>query len=207
MKSDDDNVLGKGIEAIFQRTAHLRQGGEKTIELPNGVISREGDELVIRMMLGPEDDIRGAVDVLKQMSDSGMLDDLQDHRKIRSQVADHIEMARMAMDDGDLESAIEELETCLRMNDSPAVRYNLAVMLEKADRTERAVKEYRRVLKADPRDVEALNNLGILYYEKGDITRSMEMYERAVKIRPSISEGMKKNGLFGKRFGFRKMMD
>ena len=206
MKSDDEKVLGKGIEAIFQRTAHLREGAEKTIELPNGVISREGDELTIRLALGPEDDIRGAVDVLKEMSDNGMLDELQDKRKMRSRMAEHIEMARMAMDDGDMDSAIEELENCLRMNEVPEVRYNLALLLEKAGQADRAIREYRNVLKINPRDVESLNNLGLLYYEKGDFTRAMSMYEKAVKLRPSISEGAK-NGLFGKRFGFRKLSD
>lgn len=206
MKSDDEKVLGKGIEAIFERTAHLRDGAEKTIELPNGVIVRQGDELTIRLALGPEDDIRGAVDVLKEMSDNGMLDDLQDSRKVRSRMAEHIEMARMAVDDGDMDSAIEELENCLRMNDAPEVRYNLAVLLETARQPDRAMKEYRKVLKADPKDVEALNNLGMLYYEKGDFTRAMSMYEKAVKLRPSISDGAK-DGLFGKRFGFRKLTD
>jgi len=206
MKSDDEKVLGKGIEAIFERTAHLRRGGEKTIELPNGVISREGDELTIRLALGPEDDIRGAVDVLKEMADNGMLDELQDPGKIRSRMAEHIEMARLAMDDGDFDSAIEELENCLRVNDVPEVRYNLAVLLEKAGKVERAMKEYRKVIKSNPKDLEAVNNLGLLYYEKGDFTRAMNMYEKAVKLQPSISDGAA-NGLFGKRFGFRKLSD
>ena len=50
MKSDE-NVLGKGIEAIFQKTAHLRQGDEKTLELPNGTIRRMGNEIIIRLVM------------------------------------------------------------------------------------------------------------------------------------------------------------
>lgn len=206
MKSDDEKVLGKGIEAIFERTAHLRKGGEKSIELPNGVISREGDDLTIRLKLGEDDDIRGAIDVLAEMAQNGLLDELQDAGKVRSQMAEHLEMAQLAMEDGDLTSAIDELENLLRVSDVPAVRYNLAVMLEKAGKPDQAMREYRKVLRTDPEDVEAMNNLGKLYYGKGDFTRAMSMYEKAVKIRPGISKGAK-DGLFGKRFGFRKLSE
>ena len=206
MKSDDEKVLGKGIEAIFERTAHLRKGGEKSIELPNGVIIREGDDLTIRLKLGEDDDIRGAIEVLFEMAGNGLLDELQDASKVRSQMADHLEMAQLAMQDGDLESAIDELENLLRMNEVPAVRYNLAVMLEKAGRKDQAMKEYRKVLKSAPKDVEAMNNLGKLYYAKGDFARAMSLYEKAVKIKPDISKGSK-DGLFGKRCGFRKLTE
>lgn len=203
MKSDDEKVLGKGIEAIFERTA-LRKSDEKNIELPNGVISRTGDELTIRLNLGEDDDIRGAIEVLYQMAGNGLLDELQDARKVRTKISDHLEMAQLAMEDGDLDSAIDELENLLRMNDAPAVRYNMAVMLERAGQVDQAMREYRKVLKANPKDVEAMNNLGKIYYAKGDFTRAMNMYEKAVKLKPSISKGSK-DGLFGKKFGFRKL--
>lgn len=206
MKYDDEKVLGKGIEAIFERTARFGKTDEKTIELPNGVISREGDELTIRLKLGKDDDIRGAVLVLMEMADSGMLDELQDANKIKSKISDHLEMAQLAMEDGDHESAIAELQSCLKINDIPTVRYNLAVLLDVAGQTEKAVRNYRRVLKASPKDVEAMNNLGKIYYAKGDFTRAMTMYEKAVKLRPSIGNDAK-DGLFGKRFGFRRLAE
>lgn len=206
MKSDDEKVLGKGIEAIFERTAHLAKDAEKSIELPNGVIVREGDDLTIRLKLGEDDDIRGSIEVLMEMAQNGLLDELQDKGKIRSQIVEHLEMAQLAMEDGDINSAIDELENCLRINDIPTVRFNLAVLLERSKKTDKAMREYRKVLRGNPNDVEALNNLGKLYYAKGDFTRAMSMYEKAVKLRPSISENAK-DGLFGRRFGFRKLTE
>ena len=193
MKSDDEKVLGKGIEAIFERTAHLMKGTGKTLELPNGVICREGDDLIIRLRLGENDDIRGALQELTEMARSGMLDQLMDKSKIRSQISDHLEMAQMAIEDKDAESAIGELENCLKLSDLPDVRFNLALMLEKAGDTDKAMKQYRLVIKANPKDVEAMSNLGRLYYAKGDFTRAMEIFERAVKINPSSARARKRD--------------
>lgn len=206
MKSDDEKVLGKGIEAIFERTAHLMKGAGKTIELPNGVICREGDDLIVRLQIGANDDIRGALEELAEMARSGMLDDLVDRGKIRTQISEHLEMAQLAIEDKDSESAITELENCLKLNDIPAVRYNLALMLEKSGETDRAMKQYRLVIKTNPKDVEAMSNLGRLYYDKGDFTKAMEIFERAVKQNPNLGDGSKE-GLFPKRFGFKKMVD
>jgi len=206
MKSEDENVLGKGIEAIFERTARPDAENTKTIELPNGVIIREGDELTIRLQLDKDDNIRGAVEVLTEMSLNGMLDSLQDPNKIRSRIVDHLEMAQMAMEDGDHQSAIDELQNCLKISDIPTVRYNLALMQELSGNLDKAVRNYKRVIKTSPRDIQALNNLGKIYYRKGDFTRAMTIYEKAVKLKPNIGKGTK-NGFFGKRFGFRTLAD
>ena len=206
MKSDDDNVLGKGIEAIFQRTAHLMKGAGKTLELPNGVICREGDDLIIRMRIAENDDIRGAVEELSEMARCGMLDQLMDKSKIKSQIADHLEMAQLAIEDKDIESAVTELENCLKLNDMSDVRYNLALIFETAGEPEKAMKQYRLTLKTNPKDSEAMCNLGRLYYSKGDFTRAMEIFERAVKLNPNLGNESK-DGLFPKRFGFKKMVE
>ena len=113
MKSDE-NVLGKGIEAIFEKTAHRRKGGEKTLELPNGVIRREGDELIITLNLGEDDDIRGAVEELAEAAKTGMLDTLVDTEKLKKRFKDRIEMAQMAFEDGDIPAALDEYKEALK---------------------------------------------------------------------------------------------
>lgn len=205
MKSDDEKVLGKGIEAIFQRTAHLMKGAGKTLELPNGVIGREGDDLIIRLKIGEKDSIRGLLEELAEMARNGMLDELVDAGKLKNRIGEQLEMAQMAIDDNDAESAVTELESYLKLDDKPDVRFNLALVLERNGETDKAMKQYRQVIKANPKDVEAMSNLGRLYYEKGDFTRAMGIFEQAVKIRPGLSDAAEKGGLFPKRFGFKKM--
>lgn len=204
MKSDSDNVLGKGIEAIFQRTARFMKEHGKTLELPNGVIFREGEDLIIRLRIEESEDIRRVVEELNNMAQNGMLDQLMDRTKVKSKASEHREMAQMAIDENDLNAAVNELEQGLSLQESPDARYNLARVLEARGQNDKAIQNYRLVLKANPKDVEAICNLGRIYYDKGDFTRAMELFERAVKIRPKLADSTRE-GLFPGRFGYRKM--
>ena len=47
-------------------------------------------------------DIRGAVEELSEAAKAGMLDQLVDLKKMRSNLEDHLEMARLALDEQDL---------------------------------------------------------------------------------------------------------
>lgn len=206
MKSDE-NVLGKGIEAIFQRTAYLRQGGEKTLELPNGMIRREGDELIIRLSLGDDEDIRGAVEDLHHAAQAGVLDSLVDLSKIKDRLKEHLKLAFSAAQDGDYEAAEQEYKNALRGFESPEILYNLAFVCEELKKPETAIKYYVKALKLAADDVPTLNNLGILYYKKGDFDKAMDLYNQALKVNPSMSGKAKTGDLFGPRFGLKKISD
>jgi tetratricopeptide (TPR) repeat protein len=199
MKSED-NILGKGIEAIFQKTSHLKSGEAKTLELPNGTIRREGDELIIRLVLGEDDDIRGAVEELAAAAQSGMLDQLVDLVKIRKLTGDHIEMAMMAAHEKDFDSAIDEYKAALKLTESPDIRFNLALVYEDAGKLETAIKQYLKILKANPSHVPALNNIGRLFSKRGDIGEAMEYYHQALKADPRLTEKAGSGDLFAPRF-------
>jgi tetratricopeptide (TPR) repeat protein len=204
MKSDSDNVLGKGIEAIFQRTARFMKEHGKTLELPNGVIFREGEDLIIRLRIEESEDIRRVVEELNSMAQNGMLDQLMDRTKVKSKAAEHLEMAQMAIDENDLNAAVNELEQGLSLQESPTARYNLGRVFESRGQSDKAIQNYRLVIKTNPKDVEATCNLGRIYYDRGDFTRAMELFERAVKLRPKLAD-CTREGLFPGRFGYRKM--
>ncbi len=206
MKSDSENVLGKGIEAIFKRTAHFMKEHGKTLELPNGVIYREGDDLIIRLKMDEREDIRQVVDNLNSMAQNGMLDQLTDKTKVRSKAAEHLEMAQMALNENDLAAAISEMEQSLHLQDSSDIRYNVGRVYESLGQIDKAIKNYRHAIKSNPKDVEAICNLGRIYYDKGDFTRAMELFERAVKLQPKLADSSK-GGLFPSRFGYKKMAD
>ncbi len=206
MKSDE-NVLGKGIEAIFQRTAHLRQGGEKTLELPNGMIRREGNELIIRLSLGDDEDIRGAVDDLHQAAQAGVLDSLVDLSKMKEHLKEHLELGFSSAQEGDFEAAEQEYKTALRTLESPDILYNLGFICEELRKPDAAIKYYARALKLAPDDVPTMNNLGSLYYKKGDFSKAMDLYNQAMKVNPALSGKGKSGELFGPRFGLKKIAD
>ena len=204
MKSDD-NVLGKGIEAIFEKTAHLRQGNDKTLELPNGTIRRMGNEILIRLIMDDEWDIRGAVEELSAAAQAGMLDQLVDAKKMRSNLEDHLEMARLALEENDLETAQDEYVEALKMEDHTHIRFNLAIIYEDLNKHDAAAKQYRKIIKADPSFYQALNNLGLIYYKKGNFTKAMDLFQKAVQIEPRLSEMASGGELLAPRFGYRKI--
>ncbi len=203
--NSEENVLGKGIEAIFRKTARLKESVDKTLELPNGTIQREGDNLIIRLNLGKDDDIRGAVEELANAARSGMLDQLVDARKIKNQLTEHLELAEIAIADKDFQAAIEEYLSALKISDNADIRYNLALTYDLAGDIDSAVKQYRKVLKKQPDAAYALNNLGLIYYHKGDLTRAMDYYHRAVQADSRISEKSVDGQLFAPRFGLKKI--
>jgi len=204
MKSDE-NVLGKGIEAIFQKTAHLKAGEAKTLELPNGTIMREGSELVIRLQLDEYQDIRAAVEELAEASKAGMLDQLVDESKVKSKLQEHVELAFIAWDDKDYQSSMDEFKAVLKINNHPNVRFNLALLYEYMGKTDTAIKQYMKVIKLSPKHVEALTNIGILYNKKGNLTKAMDYYQKAVSIDSKIADKGKAGDLFPPRYERRKV--
>jgi tetratricopeptide (TPR) repeat protein len=206
MKSDDkEDVLGKGIEAIFQRTAHLRDSQTKKLELPNGTIHREGNDLLIRLSIGKDGDVKSAVAELHQAAQSGLLDQLADQSQLRSQFSEHVDLANMAIQEGDRNSAIEEYKLALKIIDHHDVRFNLAILYEDVKKPDMAIKHYLKILESNPDDSGAMNNLGLLYYRKGDYSKSMDLYQKAIKVNPKMASSGSAGELFGPRHGIRKL--
>lgn len=61
-------------------------------------------------------------------------------------------------------------------------RYNKAVTLYALGRYDEAQAEYETVLTAHPNDVDALNNLGTIYADKGNLDRAKELFDRALAV-------------------------
>ncbi|HET9701352.1 MAG TPA: tetratricopeptide repeat protein [Burkholderiales bacterium] len=60
---------------------------------------------------------------------------------------------------------------------------------------------YRRVLEADPRNVDALNLLGVLHSQTGDLPRACEALERAVAAKPQYAEANANLGMVLRQAG------
>ena len=73
--------------------------------------------------------------------------------------------------------------------------FNLANVYRKKGLTEKAMHEYREVLKRDDRHFSANNNLGILYAMKGRNQEAVERFKKAIEISPDNKEARYNIGL------------
>ena len=63
-------------------------------------------------------------------------------------------------------------------------QFQLAVRHQTQGSDEEALKHYRAVLAADPRNVRAHNNLGLLYYRRGSTREAVDYFRRAIALDP-----------------------
>ncbi len=204
IKPDDENVLGKGIEAIFARTARFIQN-EKTLDLPNGIVQYDGDELIIRLQVTKDTDIRKSLEELAEMARNGLLDQLVNVDKFKGMIREHLEMYELALEEDDTLAAIDELKSILKTTELPDVRYNLAVLFEKMNKPDIAIRQYIKALKTQPKDIATMNNLGRLLYDRGNFSEAMDYYQKMLQLDPALSDKGKDGGLFAPRFGLKKL--
>jgi len=83
--------------------------------------------------------------------------------------------------------AVERARTALaRLGDAPAVQFTYAAALERSGAWDDAVKQFRKLLAADPNNGTALNYLGYMFADKGvHLEEAREMLIKAVKSDPS----------------------
>ena len=63
-----------------------------------------------------------------------------------------------------------------------------AVRAQQSGRLDEAADAYRRILEADPKEADALNNLGIIFAQRGDFAAASDCLARALEVRPDSSE-------------------
>ncbi len=81
--------------------------------------------------------------------------------------------------------AIEALEKALeRLPDQPQIALALALAHQEAGQTDQAKKAYEALLKAEPNNVVALNNLAWMYHQDSD-DRALAMAEKAYELSPN----------------------
>ncbi|MDO8963001.1 MAG: tetratricopeptide repeat protein [Coriobacteriia bacterium] len=73
-------------------------------------------------------------------------------------------------------------------------RLSLAYALQKAGRTDEAIKEYDTVLKADPKNTAALYNTGVIYMARGESRKAEAWWWRALDAEPTHALAAKSLG-------------
>jgi tetratricopeptide (TPR) repeat protein len=93
----------------------------------------------------------------------------------------------VAHQSGNLGHAIEHVKRAAELAPSTALYHaNLGEMCRLAKRTDEAIAEGQKALALQPDYPDALSNLGIAFYEKGDFAAAIACYERAMGLKPNF---------------------
>ena len=94
----------------------------------------------------------------------------------------------LAQSEQDVQDAITSFRRALTLAPRHALaRYNLALVLKRADRLPEAVDELRRAIEIEPR-AEAHYTLGVIYWHQGDLERAAEALRAATAAQPDYPE-------------------
>lgn len=94
----------------------------------------------------------------------------------------------LAQSEPDVEEAIRSFRRALELAPGHTLaRYNLALVLKRADRLAEAIDELHRVIAIAPR-AEAQYTLGVIYWHQGDLDRAVAALQGAVAAEPSYAD-------------------
>ena len=136
------------------------------------------------------------LDVLMEMSATlqaaGRLTEALDFLRQAEAVApgDHhilVEQGKSLSDLGRLAEAEQVLRRACRVRDA-AAEYNLATVLDRAERWDEARTHYEQALAINPFHTRAMNNLGVGLDRRGQTQAALSLYQRALTIAPDDSE-------------------
>lgn len=94
----------------------------------------------------------------------------------------------LAQSEQDYEAAIQTFRKALELAPGHALaRYNLALVLRRADRLDEALQELQRSIASDPR-AEAYYTMGVIYWHQGKLDRALEALRSAVGLKPGDAD-------------------
>ena len=97
---------------------------------------------------------------------------------------------------------------CAQQPPETTERFNRAVELQRQGALKEAAAEYRALLDANPKYIEALANLGSVLSRLGSYEESVDAYERALKLAPQLTPLLLNLGIAHHRAGqFEKAVD
>jgi tetratricopeptide (TPR) repeat protein len=96
---------------------------------------------------------------------------------------------------GDLDGAITEFNTAIRLNPSdPSVYLERATVLTLKKDADHALADLNEVLRLDPKNARARNNRGIQYREKGDLDQAIADFGEAIQSDPGYTRAYYNRG-------------
>jgi len=103
----------------------------------------------------------------------------------RTLAAAHAAIAAAEQDLGNLQDAVSQAETAVRLDPERAIhRYNLGALLARAGRPAEAIRPLREALDANPRLVDAINELGAVLLDLGKTREARDTLTHGLPVDP-----------------------
>ena len=83
----------------------------------------------------------------------------------------------------------------ISIRQTSAISIERALSLQQAGKFEEAGKQYKKILKRDPNNIDALHFMGVLAFQIGRISSAFDYLNRAIKAAPRFPEALNSRGL------------
>ncbi len=110
-------------------------------------------------------------------------------RKIPYSPKAHYQYAHVMELEGNIDEAIREYETGLKLSPLPSERYFLALLYQKRGLWDKAIEQYTLALSQMPGFLEARNGLALLYMRMGMMNQAIEHYRLGLAYKPDWAKG------------------
>ena len=189
LRAQDPPASAPELAAVMGQVEALGAKGQwdEAMRVLQAEVSRYPTSLALRLALG-NTAVRGgrygrALAVFQEV-----LDKMDPASKAAGDV--HLRMGETYRRSGDLESAVLSLRQAAQLlPDNSVVESTLALVLDVSGRHEEAVRHYREVLRIDPKNGMALNNLAFRLAESGgDLQEALALAQRAREAVPNLIE-------------------
>ncbi len=105
----------------------------------------------------------------------------------------------LAQSEQDVDAAIATFRKVLELSPQHTLaRYNLALVLRRADRLPEAITELERAIATDPQP-EAHYTMGVIYWHQGDLDRAAAAFRAAIAARPQYTEAYSRSAACSRR--------
>jgi tetratricopeptide (TPR) repeat protein len=104
-----------------------------------------------------------------------------------------VELGNLYFDTDQPKEAIEAYGRYLAVKpDNPDVRTDMGIMYRKLGQFDRAVEEFRKAARSDPKHVNSRYNIGlVLLHDKGDIQGAIKAWEEYLKVDPNSEKSQR----------------
>lgn len=177
------------LVALHRRLPEGRTIAELPLEVQGGHIRVKGDDPGAPQLELPLPPIAVIKETTGELHTIPVRREAAAPQPVGASTADEWFERALALEDGDLEAAIDAYRRCLRLRpDSIEAWINLGRLFAENGDSDSASECFGTALKLDPNDATALYNLGVVAQDAGKERDAIFLYGRALELDPELAE-------------------
>ena len=175
--------------ALRRRLPEGKTLAELALEVHAGQIRVRGEDVIISQLELPLPAIAVAPEATGELHAIPVRREAAAPQPVAASTADEWFERALALEDSDIEAAIDAYRRCLRLRpDSTEAWINLGRLFAENGDSESASECFGTALKLDPNDATALYNLGVVAQDAGKERDAIYLYGRALELDPELAE-------------------